>query len=37
MAGDNLDRRRISVEIVEALPSRLATHIRYKVRAKNAA
>jgi dihydrofolate reductase len=31
---DNLDRRRVSVEIVETLPSRLATHIRYKVRAR---
>jgi dihydrofolate reductase len=31
---DNLDRRRVSVEIVETLPSRSATHIRYKVRAK---
>ena len=31
---DNLDRRRVSVEIVETVPSRLATHIRYKVRAK---
>ena len=34
---ENLDRRRVSVEIVESQHAPLATHIRYKVRAKKAA
>ena len=32
---DNLDRRRVAVEIVESLHAPFATHIRYKARARN--